>query len=210
MFTLRRSGCSRWTDLGVHHGPKPAVVGGRARHLTLEARRNAKSPRSQTEVPDPRKWGRMGTRNSSRGPSSAVWRREFSAKYAENRAGEAMNPLPLPVAESPRVSLAAAAVQARRGPARPEPGEQLPKLRAGCSSHPGGTMFPLTYSETPGVAVVVRWSDAETREIRGCGYRIFNSAVGAIRNRARRWYLSWERSTTRARWSASSARGRAD
>jgi hypothetical protein len=24
MFTLRRSGCSRWTDLGVHHGPKPA------------------------------------------------------------------------------------------------------------------------------------------------------------------------------------------
>jgi len=26
MFTLRRSGCSRWTDLGVHHGPKPAPV----------------------------------------------------------------------------------------------------------------------------------------------------------------------------------------
>src|SRR5207245_395228 len=25
LFTLRRSGCSRWTDLGVHHGPKPAV-----------------------------------------------------------------------------------------------------------------------------------------------------------------------------------------
>ncbi len=24
MFTLRRSGCSRWTDLGVHHAPKPA------------------------------------------------------------------------------------------------------------------------------------------------------------------------------------------
>ena len=26
MFTLRRSGCSRWTDLGVHHGPKPALT----------------------------------------------------------------------------------------------------------------------------------------------------------------------------------------
>ena len=77
------------------------------------------------EVPDPTKWGRMGTRNRSRGSSSAVWRREFSAKYAENRAGEAMNPLPLPVAESPRVSLAAAAVQARRGPARPEPGIEI-------------------------------------------------------------------------------------
>ena len=26
MFALRRSGCSRWTDLGVQHGPKPALL----------------------------------------------------------------------------------------------------------------------------------------------------------------------------------------
>ena len=42
----------------------------------------------------PRKRGRMGTRNGSRGHSSAVWSRVIAAKYAESDSVEAMNPLP--------------------------------------------------------------------------------------------------------------------
>ena len=44
MFTLRRSGCSRWTDLGVHHGPKPAAEGelreaGRGQQALVDAQK---------------------------------------------------------------------------------------------------------------------------------------------------------------------------
>src|SRR5712664_2432302 len=82
--------------------PNDSVIEGRRCQRTCCPRRLSQA--GPVLAPsDPRNWGRMGTRNRSRGPSSAVWRRELSAKYAEGRAGEAMNPLPLPVAKRPRV-----------------------------------------------------------------------------------------------------------
>src|SRR6059036_1442391 len=53
-------------------------------------------------------------------PRFAAFRRIASRKLARNRGSGSSNPLPSHTAERPPVSLAAAAVQARRGPARPE------------------------------------------------------------------------------------------
>src|SRR5213594_550172 len=53
-------------------------------------------------------------------PRFAAFRRIASRKLARNRGSGSSNPLPSHTAERPSVSLTAAVVQARRGPARPE------------------------------------------------------------------------------------------
>src|SRR6059036_3467431 len=63
-------------------------------------------------------------------PRFAAFRRIASRKLARNRGSGSSNPLPSHTAERPPVSLAAAAVQARRGPARPEGAIEISRTSA--------------------------------------------------------------------------------
>src|SRR5947199_4390464 len=93
-------------------------------------------------------------------PRFAAFRRIASRKLARNRESGSSNPLPSHTAERPPVSLAAAAVQARRGPARPEGAVEISRTSETASGFlncvPGVRVTPG--APTPSRTYVAVWS----------------------------------------------------
>jgi hypothetical protein len=85
-FTLTRSACSRWADLGVHDGPKPAVLDKRRRDQF------GKNPLVYTDViapndePIKRRWEAWPGRFGIGGPSAAEVFYELVQLYVEQGA----------------------------------------------------------------------------------------------------------------------------